>query len=195
MMVKKFALVGVAALATIAGAGMASAGSSGGDSAQAGGSDPAAASAKVRAFRCDGGPQKAVYNRIVNQPIVFGEGADVAVPGASLNLNGPAAGSDTLSVTFSAETQLRGNASEDLFDWAELEVLLDGVPLQPVGPPGSPMAITGGSTYAMNAAQFCGKIDKGPHSIRVISRIVDNGNDDALQAWLDDYVLRVEVSQ
>jgi hypothetical protein len=29
----------------------------------------------------------------------------------------------------------------------------------------------------------------------VISRIVDNGNDDALQAWLDDYVLRVEVSQ
>ena len=66
--------------------------------------------------------------------------------------------------------------------------------MQPVGPPGSPMAITGASTYAMNAAQFCGKIGEGPHRIRVVSRIVDNGNDDTLSAWLDDYVLRVEVS-
>lgn len=194
-MINKFAVAGVAALATIAGAGMASAGSGGGDSAQAGGSDRVGSAANVTAFRCDGGAQKAVYNRIVNQPFVFGEGATVAVPGAALALNGPFFGADTLSVTFSAETQLRGNASNDQFDWAELEVLLDGVPMQPVGPAGSPMAITGASTYAMNAAQFCGKIREGQHTIRVISRIVDNGNDDALSTWLDDYVLRVEVSQ
>ena len=194
-MINKFAVAGVAALATIAGAGMASAGSGGGDSAQAGGSDRVGSAANVTAFRCDGGAQKAVYNRIVNQPFVFGEGATVAVPGAALALNGPFFGADTLSVTFSAETQLRGNASNDQFDWAELEVLLDGVPMQPVGPVGSPMAITGSSTYAMNAAQFCGKIREGQHSIRVVSRIVDNGNDDALSTWLDDYVLRVEVSQ
>ncbi|MGH3506613.1 MAG: hypothetical protein ACRDO2_05345 [Nocardioidaceae bacterium] len=193
-MINKIALAGAAALATIAGAGMASAVSAGGDSAQAGGSDSVGSAASVTAFRCDGGSQKAVYNRIVNQPFVFGEGGTVGVPGAGLGLTGPVRGADTLSVTFSAETQLRGNASNDQFDWAELEVLLDGVPLQPAGPPGSPMAITGSSTYAMNAAQFCGKIREGQHTIRVVSRIVDNGNDDTLSTWLDDYVLRVEVS-
>ena len=182
-MINKIALAGAAALATIAGAGMASAVSAGGDSAQAGGSDSVGSAASVTAFRCDGGSQKAVYNRIVNQPFVFGEGATVAVPGAGLALAGP------------AETQLRGNTSNDQFDWAELEVLLDGVPMQPAGPPGTPMAITGSSTYAMNAAQFCGRVREGQHTIRVVSRIVDNGNDDTLSTWLDDYVLRVEVSE
>jgi hypothetical protein len=191
----------VIAVATLATAGAAAAGTLGGSSAQAGGEAASKALASsgatsVSAFACDGGAQKRVYNRSVNSPVVFGETAGfVKVPGAQVLLAGPAHGRDTLSVTFSAETQLRGNAANDQFDWSELEVRLDGVPMQPTGGAGDPMALTGSPYYAMNAAQFCGRVGRGVHSITVWQKIVDNGTDNALSVWLDDYLLRVEQSE
>jgi hypothetical protein len=191
----------VVAVATLATAGAAAAGTLGGGSAQAGGEAASKALASngaktAAAFACDGGHQKRVYNRIVNSPVVLGETAGfVRVPGAGLVFAGPAVGRDTLSVTFSAETQLRGNAADDKFDWSELEVRLDGVPMQPAGGPGDPMALTGSPYYAMNAAQFCGRVGRGVHSITVWQKIVDNGTSEALSVWLDDYLLRVEQSE
>ena len=196
LMISKLVLGGVAAMATVATAGMAVAGTTDNSSAQAGGSTAsnaaAAATTTTGVFKCDGGAQKAVYNRIVNQFSTYGEGADFMVPGASLGLLGPRRGTDTLNVTFSAETQLRGSTVNDNFDWAELEVRLDGVPMRPAGPPDSPLAITGSPTYSSNAAQFCGRIGRGFHRIQVVSRVVDNGANDSLTAWIDDYTLRVE---
>jgi hypothetical protein len=200
-MKKKLIAGGVAAVATLATAGVATAGTLNSDTAQEGNAAAsskvaAGSSALVRPMRCDGGFQKRVYNRIVDQPIVFGEAAAFTkIPGAEVSFFGPGKGLDTVSVTFSAEAQLRGNVSNDLFDWAELEVRLNGVPMEPAGGPGDPMALTGTSTYNMNAAQFCGKVRRGVNNISAWTKVVDNGNDDAESVWLDDYVLRVEQSE
>lgn len=198
-MISKLIIGGVAVVAVASGAGVAAASVGDARSPQAGGATTSAASGlvpdTVNVLRCDGGAQKHVYNRSVNQYSTFGEGASFTVPGAMVGLWGPAVGTDTLSVTFSAETQLRGSAAGDDYDWIGLEVLLDGVPMQPAGPPDSVMAISGSKQYAMNAAQFCGKVRQGPHRITVRSNLVDNGTNDTLTAWLDDYLLRVEVSQ
>jgi hypothetical protein len=99
-----------------------------------------------------------------------------------------------VNVTFSAETQLRGIGT-DLFDWSELQVRRNGVPLQPVGGAGDPLAFNGGDTYGSHAAQFCGRVGRGVHTYTVWQRIVDNGANGALSAWYDDMTLRVEVAQ
>jgi hypothetical protein len=162
-------------------------------SLQAGGSAAAVDAAhagRVVVRSCDSGPVQRVYNRIVNTPSISGEGVDTAVPGAGLVVYGKG----TVNVTFSAEDQLRGSTVGENYDWAELEVRLDGVPMQPAGPASDPMAITGAPTYAMNSAQFCAKIGPGRHRIQAFTRITDNGVDDNLSLWLDDYDLRVEQS-
>lgn len=193
---KKLILGGVAITTMLSGAGMAAAAGNDNRGPQTSGRTALTAkTADPKVYRCDGGRQKRVYNRIVNTPFTFGEGPQVQLPGAEVTLPGPRRGRDTVSVTFSSETQLRGSTDGDKFDWIGLEVLLDGVPMQPVGPPASVMAISGSPYYAMNAAQFCGKIRKGPHKITVENNLVDNGNNDNLTAWLDDYTLRVELSQ
>jgi hypothetical protein len=188
---KKIIVGSVATLAVLGAAGASVAGTTDHRSAQAGGSTAAAKLAgKVEVQRCDSGPAQRVYNRIVNQPSLSFEGADTNVPGANLVVHGKG----TINVTFSAEDQLRGSTEGEHFDWAELEVQVDGVPLQPAGGPGDPMAITGAPTYAMNSAQFCGKLGRGFHKIQVVTRITDNQTDDNLSLWLDDYVLHVERS-
>jgi|tagenome__1003787_1003787.scaffolds.fasta_scaffold20899998_2 hypothetical protein len=194
-MLKQIAVGGMVVAAALGTAGVAAASGGGGESAQAGGSTArsfARTTAVPGLTKCDGGAQKATYNRIVNEFTIVPEGPDVTLPGTDLVVKGPARGRDTLNVTFSTEDQLRGNASHDEFDWAELEVWVDGRPIQPFGPSSSPMAVTGSPTYAMNAAQFCTRVGPGLHRIKVVTRVVDNGNDDALSAWFDDYDLRVE---
>src|SRR5262245_38453060 len=192
---KKIVVCGVATLAIMGvAAGSAVASKPDHRSAQAGGTTATSAKRAVTVTRCDAGPIQRVYNRIVNQPSLSFEGADTPVPGAQLVLNGGTVGGGTVNVTFSAEDQLRGSTPGENFDWAELEVRLNGVPLQPAGGAGDPMAITGSPTYAMNSAQFCGKLRPGRNVIQAVTRITDNGNDDSLSLWLDDYDLRVERS-
>lgn len=193
---KKVIVGGVATLAIIGAAGVSFAGTTGHRSAQAGGETATAqlAAGKVNVQHCDSGPAQRVFNRIVNQPSISLEGVDTPVPGANLVVFGPSVGHRTINVTFSAEDQLRGSTEGEKFDWAELEVRLNGVPMQPAGGPGDPMAITGSPTYAMNAAQFCGRIDEGRNRIQVFTRLTDNGTDDSLSLWIDDYTLHVEQS-
>lgn len=191
-------IIGGAAIATaLSGAGMAAA--AGGDRGPQAGGPTAKSTAKAlttdNVFRCDGGKHKRVYHRIVNDPFTFSEGPQKKLPGAEVGFKGPRRGWDLVSVTFSSETQLRGSSDGDKFDWIGLEVLLDGVPMQPVGPPSSVMAISGSPYYAMNAAQFCGKVRRGNHKIHVENNLVDNGKNDNLTAWLDDYTLKVDIHQ
>lgn len=144
---------------------------------------------------CNGGKQKAIQTKTNNQYSTFGEGADFLVPGATITFKGPKKGKDTINVTFSAEAQLRGSTPGDNYDWIELELLLDGTPIQPFGPADSPMAFAGAPTYGMQAAQFCTRVGKGWHTVEVRTRIKDNGNADTLTGWIDDTALVVERSE
>ncbi len=192
---KKIIAGGVVALAIMGAAGGAVATKSDDRTAQEGGPIASAqlTSKTANVKRCDSGPADRIYNRIVNQPSLSFEGADTVVPGTQLVVVGPAGGG-TVNVTFSAEDQLRGSTPGENFDWAELEVLLNGVPLQPAGGAADPMALTGSPTYAMNSAQFCGRIHHGRNTIKAVTRITDNEHDDSLSLWLDDYTLHVERS-
>jgi hypothetical protein len=146
---------------------------------------------------CDGGVQKRVYNRINSAPFTFSEASGTPlVPTAGLTVVGPAVGTDTLSIEFSAETQLGGSSEGDsLYDWMGLEVLVDGVPIQPFTAAGDVLAITGSDSYNSNAAQFCTKIRAGKHRVLVRTNLHDGNVDNALTGWIDDYTLHVEQSE
>lgn len=168
----------------------------GGAGGQTDGRASAARSTTETVFRCDGGKQKKVWNRIVDRPFTFGEGGFVDVPGAALKVAGPSRGKDTLSITFSAESQLGGSSAEDnLVDWMGLQVLLDGSPVEPHTAAADVMAITGSDSYDMHAAQFCVKVGRGQHRLQVRTNLHDGDGDSDLAGWLDDYTLRVERSE
>jgi hypothetical protein len=186
------ATLGVAAL-VVGGTGLAFAGS---------GADPQQPTVKSSGpsastfFKCDGGAQKRVYNRISDSPFVFGEGAPVLVPGAAVVVPGPRRGLDTLTITYSAEANLSGYTDVDeRFNWLGLEVLVNGVPIEPHTPVGDVMAFHGPGGYDMNSATFCKRIGRGNHLVQVRANLFDGGNDDTLRGWLDDYTLSVEQSE
>jgi hypothetical protein len=194
-MLKKLFVGGAAVTLAVSTAGLAlAAGGQGGGQAAAGGAHLSARS--VTPIVCDGGVQKRVLNRIVSSPFTFSEASGTPlVPGAGAIVSGPAAGTDTLSIEFSAETQMGGStAGDNLYDWMGLEVLVDGVPIQPFTAVGDVLAITGSNAYNSNAAQFCTKIKPGRHRVQVRTNLHDGNVDDALTGWLDDYTLHVEVS-
>jgi hypothetical protein len=166
-----------------------------GSSAQ-GGASQAARSARTAptVIACDGGAQKAVKNRIVNTPFTFGEpAADLAIPGAGVAIAGPASGKDTLTVTFSGETQLTGSTGTQ--DWMGLVVKVDGVPIQPFTAAGDVMALSGSPTWNLHGATFCTKIGPGTHRVQAYTNLADFGTDDGLGGWIDDYTLSVEKSE
>jgi hypothetical protein len=197
-MIRKPILIGSIAVALAAGTGAVATASSAPPSPQQGGkaavakaAAPTLVAAAARPVQCNGGAQKAVRSTLTNQYTTFPEGPGIALAGPVVV--GPAKGADTINVTFSAESQLRGTTDD--YDWIELQVLLDGRPMQPVGPADSPMALTGSTKYAMTTAQFCGRIGPGRHSLRATARIVDNGTNNTLTGWVDDWVLKAEISE
>jgi len=194
-MLKKLFVGGAATALAVSTAGLAlAAGGQGGGQAPAGATHVNART--VTPIVCDGGAQKRVLNRIVSSPFVFDETSGTPlVPGAGVVVPGPGLGTDTLSIEFSAESQLGGStAGDNLYDWMGLEVLVDGVPIQPYTAAGDVLAITGSNAYNSNAAQFCTKIKPGRHRVQVRTNLHDGSVDDALTGWLDDYTLHVEVS-
>lgn len=196
-MLKKLFVGGAAAALAVSTAGLALAAGGHAGGQQPSGDSHLASSRAATPLVCDGGVQKRVLNRIVSSPFTFSEASGTPlVPGAAAVVAGPARGLDTLSIEFSAETQLGGSsASDNLYDWMGLEVLVDGVPIQPFTAAGDVLAITGSNAYNSNAAQFCTKIGPGRHRIQVRTNLHDGNANDALTGWLDDYTLHVEVSQ
>jgi hypothetical protein len=164
-----------------------------GTNAQGGGGSALAAKAATTTIACNGGASKGLQTRIVNSPFTFNETAvndqDQAVPGASVTLLGPAVGTDTLLVTFSAETQITGG---DANDWMGLEVHRNGVPINPFTPGADKLAITGEPSWNSNSAQFCVKIGRGVHRLQVFSNLHDSSGAHTLHGWLDDYTLSVQ---
>ncbi len=142
-------------------------------------------------LKCDGGRNINMRSRIVDVPFVFSETAinaqDQAVPGAQLVVNGPSEGHDTLLVTFSAETQLRGGTNND---WMGLEVHRNGIPIEPFTAVNDVLALTGSPSYNGNSLQFCTKVGKGTHVLRTHANLQDNSGTN-LSGWLDDYTVSV----
>jgi hypothetical protein len=158
------------------------------------GRDASARSAKVTtAIACNGGASKGLQTRIVNSPFTFSETGvndqDQAVPGASVTLLGPAVGTDTLLVTYSAETQITGG---DANDWMGLEVHRNGVPINPFTPGADKLAFTGEPSWNSNSAQFCVKIGRGVHRLQAFSNLHDSNGGHTLNGWLDDYTFSVQ---
>jgi hypothetical protein len=196
-MYKKILVSGAAAAFALSGASIAMAAGSHTEGGQTAAGHVSARAVTPTLTACDGGVQKRVYNRIKSSPFTFGElPAKQFVPFAAVAVVGPNVGLDTLSIEFSAETQLRGSSPGDnMVDWMGLEVLVDGVPIQPFTAAGDVLAITGSNTYNSNAAQFCTKIAKGRHVIQVRTNLHDGNNNNTLTGWLDDYTLHVEQSE
>ncbi|HSV37546.1 MAG TPA: hypothetical protein VLI04_02200 [Nocardioidaceae bacterium] len=195
-MFKKLFVGGAATAIAVSTAGiaLASAGHQGGQTDAAG---HVSARTTTTFTACDGGVQKRVYNRINSAPFTFSEASGTPfIPTAGVVVSGPVRGADTLSIEFSAETQMGGStAGDNLSDWMGLEVLVDGVPIQPFTAAGDVLAITGSNAYNSNAAQFCTKIRAGKHKVQVRTNLHDGNVDDALTGWIDDYTLHVEQSE
>lgn len=188
---------GVAATALVLSSGSLAlaAGGHGAGSAQDNPASARSAATAPTVYQCDGGAQKSVKNRIVSSPFTFAEngGADINIPGAAVAVAGPASGTDIVTVTFSAETQLRGSTGTQ--DWMGLEVHLDGVPIQPFTAVGDVMALSGSPTWNAHGATFCAKIGPGLHRIKAVTNLADFDTDDSLNGWIDDYTLSVERSE
>jgi hypothetical protein len=156
------------------------------------GSGVSKATALATAISCDGEQNVNMRSRIVNVPFTFSETAtnaeDQAVPGAGLTVKGPRRGRDTLLITYSAETQLSGG---ETFDWMGLEVHKNGNPIEPFTAAGDVLAFTSEPSWNANSMQFCTKIGPGLHTLQVYANLQDNGADNALGGWLDDYTFSV----
>lgn len=142
---------------------------------------------------CNGGAHKYSRTKIANEFQVLSGPAQQNLLSTPLIVKGPARGRDTLLLTFTAETQLRGNTANDQFDWILGVLTVNGVPVTDVGP--DQQALSGSSTYSSNAMQACVRIGPGYHKIQAKAAVVDNGTPTAEEAWIDDIVLRADVLQ
>lgn len=183
----KHIIIGAATAALVVSTGGLALASVGDRNAQGGSSVSARSVGDVNVIKCDGERQKNFRSRIVNTPFQLSEtptGVDTLIPGAQLALTGPAAGTDTMLVTFSGETRLFGGEPDD---WMGIEVKLDGVNIEPYTAAGDVMAINSEESWSMHSAQFCTRITPGPHRLQVFTNFQDNGTDNTLSSWIDDY--------
>ena len=148
-------------------------------------SAPALAAAVDAPVVCDGGASLQLKTRLSPVPFSFAGTSNsfINVPGAHVTLLGPQTGTDTLLITFSAETYYTGTG------WMGLQVTKDGVPIHPFANNGSPLAFHSSADYDSNSAQFCTKIKKGAHIIAVKTSTTGGATENA---WLDDWTLSVQ---
>lgn len=181
------ALAALSALALVGGAAIT------GSTAQAAAGDQRAPQQSAGSARlatspvaCDGGAGKGLLTRVQPEPFSFQgtAGGDVAVPGAQVKVRGPKKGTDTLLITFSAETYYVGSG------WMSLEVHKDGTPVGPYADNGSPLAFASQEAYASNSAQFCTKVGKGVHTLAVQTSTTGDSTTDF--GWLDDWTFSVQ---
>ena len=186
---KRIAIGGLAAV-LVSTAAATSAAAVGSDDPQGRGATRTDRAAATATIKCDGGQLRSMKSRIGNSPFTFAETGvndqDQAVPGTGLAMRGPARGSDTVLVTFSAESQITGG---DANDWMGLEVHLDGTPINPFTASGDVLAFTGEPSWNSNSIQFCAKIQRGRHHFDVQANLHDSSGSHSLFGWLDDYTV------
>lgn len=142
-------------------------------------------------FVFKGGVLKDVTTRINNDPTIYTETPGfIHVRNAAIEKTVPGGLTDSFLVEFSAECQLRGGPGR--FDWLELEVRVNDVPIQPVGHFEDPLAFCGDDNYGSYSKQFAtDRLPAGRYLFKVYVKIVDNGTDQNLTAWLDDWTFQV----
>ncbi len=145
-----------------------------------------AASARATGpVKCDGGAALGLSTRLSADPFSFDGTSNSVIPvtGAKVTLKGPKHGTDTVLVTFSAETYYSGSG------WMTLETHKDGVPIAPFANNGSPYAFTSAAAYAGNSAQFCTKIGRGLHTLSVNAGTTGGSGE---FGWIDDWTMSVQ---
>jgi hypothetical protein len=145
----------------------------------------------VVATVCNGGAFKRSLVRFSNDPQIISGATPTNLLSSPVTITGPSSGTDTVLVTATAETQLRGNTDNDQFDWIEGILTMDGVPITDVG--SSELALTGSSTYSSNAIQACVQVGPGSHLLRFQAAVKDNGTSVGETGWIDDLVVRADV--
>lgn len=134
---------------------------------------------------CNGGVSKGLRTRLEPVPFSFAgtSNAFVSVPGAQVTLAGPTRGTDTVLVTYSAETYYTGTG------WMGLEVHKNGARIAPFANNGSPFAFASKPEYESHSAQFCTRIGPGNHTIAVKVGTTGGASE---SGWLDDWTLSIQ---
>ncbi|MDD5434299.1 MAG: hypothetical protein PH343_02595 [Nitrospira sp.] len=143
-----------------------------------------------------GGPIKFVEVKTENVSTTITEAVNgnafVQLPNATLTYTVPAGTTDLLLVTFSGECRLSNGTSSD--DWVQLEVRLNGVPMQPSDPI-SPMAFCSTDSWNMHSATFARRVPAGVYTLKVFWKLVDFAPlAPDLHGWLDDWTLMLQVA-
>ena len=129
--------------------------------------DPARTASAQKAltgFSCNGGATRATRNiGIYDGFFQIPAGTTKALPG-SMKFKGPKRGKDTVSVSVTGFGYLYA-----AYQIGAVTVTVDGKPLKPstLGSPAYWMSAGNSDGYASGAAQFCGKVGKGRHTVRV----------------------------
>ena len=145
----------------------------------------------VVATVCNGGASKRSLVRFANDPQVISGATPVNLLTTPVTITGPTSGTDTVLVTVTAETQLRGNTDGTDFDWIEGIATMDGVPITDTG--SSELALSGSATYSSNGFQACVQVGPGSHLLRVQGAVKTNGASVGETGWIDDLVVRADV--
>ena len=154
------------------------------DSAQT----PPKVSANVAAAElvpCVGGKQKKVMTG--GHGYWFSTTSSDVVPGTALSFGGPRKGKDTLFVTFTAS-----NTWADSADAGRVRVQVDGADIKPAN--AGVEYFYGSNQYTSFAGQYCVKVGKGSHTVRVVLESIDSNADGSDIAYLHNPMVHVEVA-
>jgi hypothetical protein len=152
-----------------------------------------AAAAPPANVACNGGVHKRTLTRFSNTPQTVTSAVPVSLLPAPVVVVGPAVGLDTVIVTFTAETRLQGNARKVETDWIEGVLTRNGFALTDTGV--SQLSISGSSTFNSNTITACRRIGPGLHRFDVKAALRNNSGQAGENAWVDDYLLRIDVFQ
>jgi hypothetical protein len=135
---------------------------------------------------CTGGAQKKAFSG--GYAGWFSTGSVSTVPGTVWNFTGPSKKKDTLFVTVTAP-----NTYADAGDYGRVRVLLDGIDVKPGA--AAPEYFYGTTQYASFAGQYCVKVGKGTHQLRVELESNDGNGSGSDTAHLYNAILHAEVAE
>jgi hypothetical protein len=149
---------------------------------------------------CGGTTYTGAHVKTSNTPTTSTSTTFVSLAGATYTVSVPANSTRAIIVTFSAETRLtNNNGTSPANNWIELRVRDNGVALQPADDT-SPLAFASADLFEGHSITFCKTVTNTTgsaqnHNITVVYKVTDNDGLGNLQAWLDDWTLRVDVAK
>lgn len=135
---------------------------------------------------CTGGKQKKAFSG--GNSGWFSTSSSDFVPGTLYQFKGPKKKKDTVFVTVTAP-----GTYSDLNDYGRVRVLLNGVDLAPSA--GSSEYAYSDNNYASFAGQYCAKVGKGNHRVRVELQAFDGNGSGTQSSYLLNPMIHVEVAE